>query len=404
MRRHPALPAAGAGPDRRGPRQPHAVPVQPRGRRRRRAARAGRRSWSTALRARPELRDVEQRPAGRGPAGVARRSTATTASRLGITPQLIDDTLYDAFGQRQISTIFTQLNQYRVVLEVAPAFQQAPDGARRPLRRRRRPAARCRSRTVTRVDARRRRRSSISHQGQFPAVTLSFNLAPGVVARRGGRGGRTRRPRELGLPPQHPRQLPGHRAGLPGRRSPTSRCSSSPRWSPSTSCSACSTRATSTRSRSSRRCPRPASARILALLLCRHRPQRHRADRHHPADRHREEERHHDDRLRARGRARRRASRRDEAIYEACLLRFRPIMMTTMAALLGALPLALGTRRRRRAAPPARHRDRRRPDREPGAHALHDAGHLPRVRPAGAARARRVAQPPVAPEPRAAPP
>ena len=49
-----------------------------------------------------------------------------TASRLGITPQQIDDTLYDAFGQRQVSTIFTQLNQYRVVLEVKPEFRQRP--------------------------------------------------------------------------------------------------------------------------------------------------------------------------------------------------------------------------------------------------------------------------------------
>ena len=73
-----------------------------------------------------------------------------------------------------------------------------------------------------------------------------------------------------------------------------------------------------------------------------------------------------------------------EAIYEACLLRFRPIMMTTMAALLGALPLALGTRRRRRAAPAARHRDRRRPAREPAPDALHDAGGLPLPRSAAA--------------------
>ena len=50
----------------------------------------------------------------------------TTASRLGITPQIIDDTLYDAFGQRQVSTMFTQLNQYRVILEVKPDFQQNP--------------------------------------------------------------------------------------------------------------------------------------------------------------------------------------------------------------------------------------------------------------------------------------
>ena len=50
-----------------------------------------------------------------------------SASRFGITPQEIDDTLYDAFGQRQVSTIFTQLNQYHVVLEVDPRFQRNPD-------------------------------------------------------------------------------------------------------------------------------------------------------------------------------------------------------------------------------------------------------------------------------------
>ena len=69
-----------------------------------------------------------------------------------------------------------------------------------------------------------------------------------------------------------------------------------------------------------------------------------------------------------------------EAIYQACLLRFRPIMMTTMAALLGGLPLALGHGHRLGAAPPAGHRDRRRPAPQPGAHALHDAGDLPRLR------------------------
>ena len=81
---------------------------------------------------------------------------------------------------------------------------------------------------------------------------------------------------------------------------------------------------------------------ILALILYRQRLERDGADRHHPADRHREEERHHDDRLRAGGGAQR-GQAPEEAIYQACLLRFRPIMMTTMAALLGGLPLALGT-------------------------------------------------------------
>ena len=87
----------------------------------------------------------------------------------------------------------------------------------------------------------------------------------------------------------------------------------------------------------------------------------------------------------------------EEAIFQACLLRFRPITMTTMAALLGGLPLALGTRHRRRAAPAARHRDRRRPDLQPDADALHDAGRLPLPRPVaaplGAASPRRSASP-----------
>src|SRR5262249_30511869 len=51
-----------------------------------------------------------------------------TASRLGITPQMLDDTLYDAFGQRQVSTLYRQLNQYHVVMEAAPSFWQNPDG------------------------------------------------------------------------------------------------------------------------------------------------------------------------------------------------------------------------------------------------------------------------------------
>jgi multidrug efflux pump len=102
----------------------------------------------------------------------------TTASRLGITPQMLDDTLYDAFGQRQISTMFTQLNQYRVVLETSPSFHQTPqnlgsiflrstDGGSVPLA------------SFTRVEE-----SStplaVNHQGQFPVVTVSFNLAPGA--------------------------------------------------------------------------------------------------------------------------------------------------------------------------------------------------------------------------------
>jgi multidrug efflux pump len=101
-----------------------------------------------------------------------------TAARLGVAPQAIDDTLYDAFGQRQISTIFSQLNLYRVILEIKPELAESPDALR---------LIRVRSQsgeqvplsaftTFSRVLA----PLSITHQGQFPAVTLSFNTAPGV--------------------------------------------------------------------------------------------------------------------------------------------------------------------------------------------------------------------------------
>ena len=101
-----------------------------------------------------------------------------TASRLGILPQAIDDTLYDAFGQRQVSTIFTQLNQYHVVLEVDPQFAAESGLAQEYLRARQRRepgSARSFSHFQTSNTA-----LAVNHQGQFPVVTLSFNLAPGV--------------------------------------------------------------------------------------------------------------------------------------------------------------------------------------------------------------------------------
>ena len=86
-------------------------------------------SWTPrvveALRGLPELRDVSSDQQDQG-LRASLNIDRTTASRLGITPQLIDDTLYDAFGQRQVSTMFTQLNQYRVILEVKPEFRQNP--------------------------------------------------------------------------------------------------------------------------------------------------------------------------------------------------------------------------------------------------------------------------------------
>ena len=99
-----------------------------------------------------------------------------TASRLGITPQAIDDTLYDAFGQRQVSTIFTQLNQYHVVLEVDPQYQQNPDALK---------SIYVKSSTGEQVPLSafthfepESAPLALNHQGQFPSVTISFNLAP----------------------------------------------------------------------------------------------------------------------------------------------------------------------------------------------------------------------------------
>src|SRR5262249_21350335 len=101
-----------------------------------------------------------------------------TAGRLGVTPQAIDDTLYDAFGQRQVSTIFTQLNLYRVILEVRAQDQKSPDALDRIYVR----SASGSPVPLSAFTHYETRPSSlaISHQGQFPAVTLSFNTAPGV--------------------------------------------------------------------------------------------------------------------------------------------------------------------------------------------------------------------------------
>jgi multidrug efflux pump len=127
------------------------------------------------LKAVPQLRDVasDQQDQGLEANLVIDRDTA---ARLGILPAAIDNTLYDAFGQRQVSTIFTQLNQYHVVLEVGSQFQQNPDalkdiyvkssnGTQVPLS------------AFTHLEQR-QTALAVNHQGQFPVVTLSFNLAP----------------------------------------------------------------------------------------------------------------------------------------------------------------------------------------------------------------------------------
>jgi len=285
----------------------------------------------------PELRDVasDQQTNGLRVELIIDRDTA---SRLGILPQTIDDTLYDAFGQRQISTIYTQLNQYHVVLEAAPNFEQNPDslkdiyvksgtGAQVPL-----------SAFTTMQPS--NAPLSINHQGQFPVVTLSFNLAPGVSL-----GAATRvieqAKQDILMPPSINTSFQGTAAAFQNS------LSSEP-WlilaaiitvyivlgvlyesyiHPATILSTL---------------PSAGVGAILALLLTGNdlgvvaligiilligivmKNAIMMIDFALEAERLEQKPPH-------------------EAIYQACLLRFRPILMTTMTALLGGLPLALGT-------------------------------------------------------------
>jgi HAE1 family hydrophobic/amphiphilic exporter-1 len=103
------------------------------------------------------------------------------ASSFGISPATIDATIYDAIGQRQIAQYFTQINSYHVVLEVTPALQADPSLFSKlyltsPLNGQQVPLS-----TFVKIDTSRTAYLSISHQSQFPAVTISFNLAPGVA-------------------------------------------------------------------------------------------------------------------------------------------------------------------------------------------------------------------------------
>ena len=136
-----------------------------------------------------------------------------TAARFGISPQLIDNTLYDVFGQRQVSTMYTALNQYHVVMEAAPEYWQdpqmlrevyvrAPNGQQVPLN------------AITHFGPN-TAPLAVNHQGLFPAVTISFNLAPGVPL-----GDAVDAIEEssskIGLPPTIHTTLRGNGAGLSG--------------------------------------------------------------------------------------------------------------------------------------------------------------------------------------------
>jgi multidrug efflux pump len=285
----------------------------------------------------PELRDVASDQLNGGLL-VNLTIDRDSASRLGILPADIDNTLYDAFGQRQVSTIYTQLNQYHVVLEADPQFQQAPDSLKniyvRSSNGTQVPLGAFTSVTTSPSAL------ALNHQGQFPVVTLSFNLAPGASL--GDAVNAINRTKsDLGLPPSIQATFQGTAAAF--LRS----LGNEPILilaalvtvyivlgvlyesfiHPITILSTL---------------PSAGVGAILALLLCKTEfsiialigiilligivkknaimmidfaLDAERNEGKSPLD----------------------------SIYEACLLRFRPIMMTTMAALLAGLPLALGT-------------------------------------------------------------
>ena len=288
------------------------------------------------LRTLPQLADVNIDQQDRG-LDAAITIDRDTASRLGITAQMIDEALYDAFGQRPVSTMYKQLNQYHVVMEVAPEYWQSPDtlkdiyvrsstGAEVPLS------------AFTHFE-RSTATLAVNHQGQFPAMTISFNLAPGAALGDAVQAVETAE-REVGLPATV-------QAGFQGT---AQAFQASLANEPILILAALVTvyivlgilyesfvhplTILST-------LPSAGVGAILALLLCRtdltvialigillligivkknaimmidFAVEAERTEGKSPRD----------------------------AIYEACLLRFRPIMMTTMAALLGGLPLAIG--------------------------------------------------------------
>jgi len=138
--------------------------------------------WTTRLMDKlqtlPQLRDLATDQQTHGSEAML-AIDRVTASRLGITPQAIDNALYDAFGQRQISTLFTQLNQYHVILETLPDFQHNPSKLNDIY-------VLSSSGTAVPLSAFSHFESgvaplAVNHQGQFPSVTISFNLAPGTA-------------------------------------------------------------------------------------------------------------------------------------------------------------------------------------------------------------------------------
>ncbi len=341
----------------------------------------------------PELRDVASDQQNNG-LGLLVNIDRDTAGRLGITPQNIDDALYDSFGQRQVSTIYTQTNQFHVILEVAPQYRQDAsalkdhvcadrigigesglhDRARRDEHRAdRRGGASARTIAVSddRLD------DSIAHYDQ-PSKPVSGRHAllqsgSRIIARNGGRSHQAGDARR-GHAGQHRAELPGHRARVRiiarERIDPDSRgdrhglhCAGRVVRKLHSSHHHSFDAALGGRRRDSGAGP------VQYGSGC------HRADRHHSADRNREEERHHDDRFRARSRAQRRqvAGGGDLPGLPAALPAHHDDHHGGAA---GRGAAGLRQRRRFGTAQAARHLHHRRIAGQPGADPVHHAGHL----------------------------
>jgi len=140
--------------------------------------------WAPKIQAKmatlPQLRDVATDQQTKGTT-LTLTIDRDTASRYGISPQLIDDTLYDAFGQRQVAQYFTQLNSYHVVMEILPEMQGDLDSLQKIYIKSPTTGEQVPLSTFVRWTTDPVRPLSISHQGQFPAITISFNLAQGVA-------------------------------------------------------------------------------------------------------------------------------------------------------------------------------------------------------------------------------
>ena len=134
----------------------------------------------SAMQKMPQLRDVASDQQNHS-SKLALVIDRDQASRFGIQPSLIDSTLYDAFGQRQAAQYFTQLNAYHVVLEITPSLQATPDTLNRIYVKSPVTGGQVPLSSFVHFDTQHSTYLSINHQGQFPAVTLSFNLAEGVA-------------------------------------------------------------------------------------------------------------------------------------------------------------------------------------------------------------------------------